>query len=213
LYLLQAQYLYDAGPVTSWHADKAAGGGALMEQGSHMFDLVVWLIGLPESVYCLVGTGQRPAGQADQPLYDTDDSAVCLLRYGYKAAATVTVSRCFNPVNESLAAYGDGGSIQAETNRCLLRDRSGAVLDSFADEEPPVKVFQRQVEAFARAAAGEVNRYECSAWESLLTLAVADAAGLSSRTGQPESPADWLAKHGLSAADCLKYSPTPEVRP
>ena len=207
LYLVQGHYLFNAGPVLSWRADSAAGGGALREVGTYIMDLVIWMAGVPETVYCVAGTGQRAAGQAGQPLYETEDSASVLFRYDRRASAAITLSRCFDPVNEGLWMYGQNGSVHAGPNRCVLRDREGAVVESFVDEGAPVELFSRQIESFARAAGGE-KRYESSALENLLALAVLDTAYLSDRTGQPESPAGLLAKYDVNPADCLKYAPS-----
>ena len=221
VYLVQAHYLFNLGAVLGWRGDKAAGGGALINLGYHVFDLVVWLMGLPETVYAVAGTRQplggsqgRPAGSpagVDQPVYDTEDTVSVAFRYTDKAAAVITVSRCFDPVSEGLLVYGEGGSLSVGPDRCLLRDRDGAAIETFQADERPAAVFAREVEAFVRASAGSVSGYPCSGWENLLTMAAIEAAYLSDRTHQPESPAALLAGHEVAARDCLRFAPVDEA--
>lgn len=233
VHLLEAHYLFNWGPILGWRGDKASGGGVLMSLGYHMFDLVLWLLGLPETVYSIAGTGDLRTGKAaprardrrggppsrngrqtsgpeatgDQPLYDTEDTAVAVFRYADKASATITVSRCFNPVSEGLILYGEAGSLIAGPDRCVLRDRDGSPIDTFQQDDPPAAVFIRQVEAFVRAAGESAARYECSGRENLLTMAAIDAAYLSDQTAQPESPATLLAGYDLTPGDCLALAP------
>lgn len=210
IYLLNAQYLFNwAGPL-GWRGSAAAGGGAMLQLGYHMIDLIAAVVGLPETVYCITGTNQRAGGGDDQAVYDTDDTATAICRCRGETTATVTVSRRFSPVTEQLSIYGDGGSILATPSRCVLRDRDGAVVESFESGEPPAAVFARQVEAFARAVSEWTSRYECSGWENLRAAAVVEAAYLSARTGQPESPGALLAGYDVAAADCMAFAPARE---
>ncbi len=205
VYLVEGSYLFNWGGPLGWRGDASAGGGAMRQLGYHVVDLIGGLLGVPETVYCITATGQRAAhGHA---VYDTDDTASALLRYTGAASATVTVSRCFSPVREGLAVYGRGGSILAGPDRCVLRDRDGAVLESFESDELPAAAAARQVEAFARAVADRAAHYECSGWENLPTAATVEAAYLSARTGQSESPAAMLAGYGIDQADWLAFAP------
>ncbi|KKL58694.1 hypothetical protein LCGC14_2222820, partial [marine sediment metagenome] len=182
VHLAQAHYQFDVGAELTWRGDKAAGGGALIELGYHMFDLLIWLLGVPEAVYCVTGTGRLAGPSEDLPVYDSDDTAVAMLRYGGKVTATVTVSRSYSPVSEGLTVYGQAGTLLAGADHCELRDRKGVVLDSFDADGPPAAVFDRMIHAFVDACSG-ADRYECSAWENLRTMATVDSAYLSDQTG------------------------------
>lgn len=206
-YLAEAQYLFNWGGPLAWRGSADSGGGALREMGYHMLDLIVQWVGLPETIYCIAGTAQRLGLSADQPVYDTDDSAVALCRYSGPTTATVTVSRCFGPVHEQLTLYGQAGAIVAGPDGCTLTDRDGKVLETAEPDERPGDPFARQVEAFARAVLDQSPTYDCSGWQCLLTAAAVEAACLSMRTGQPESPAAMLAGYDLTLADCLAFAP------
>ena len=207
VYMVRAHYQFNQGPDLGWRGDKDAGGGALIELGYHMIDLIVWLVGMPGSIHAVTGTGQRAAGEEDLPVYDSDDSAVIVMRYPGRAVAAVNVTRCFNPLSEGLMIYGEGGTISAGPGECVFRDRDGTVVDTFTDEETPAERLGRMIEAFARAAIEGAPRYACSGWENLRTLACVEAAYLSDRTGACEDPHDLLAGYDLSESDCLRAAP------
>lgn len=214
-FLARAHYLFNWGPDLRWRGDRAsAGGGAMLELGYHTVDLLGWMLGLPEDVYGTTAGGNRPDEQGPEgeqlPLYDTDDTAACVLRYAGGAVATVVATRSSGPVSEALCLHGRRGSIEANYERCLLRDPDGNILDRTDEETAPLAVFRRQVEAFIAAVRDETPRYQASARENLLNLAVVEAVYLSGRTGQPEQPARLLHNHGLKEDDCLKPRPIEE---
>jgi predicted dehydrogenase len=212
IHFARAHYQFDFGPQLGWRGDRAAGGGATIELGYHLFELLIWLLGPPETVYTITGTGQRAPGREDLPVYDSDDTAVAVFRYAGKAFAAVTVTRCFSPVAEAVTLYGRNGTLRASPGECTLRDREGSTTDRFSESEPLSAVFARMIESFARAAAGGAAAYECSGWENLPTVATVDAAYLSDQTGQPESPAAMLANYNVTVQDCARYTPGPETR-
>ena len=216
VFLARAHYLFNWGPTLGWRGDRAAGGGALLELGYHPLDLLVWLLGVPEEVYGFSAAPARPAeptgDAAPQPLYDTDDTAVAVLRVAAGHVATVVTTRRSGPVSEELCVHGRGSSLVVNAEACLLRDPDGHLLDEIA-AGPPLDVFRHQGEAFARAVAENATHYECSARENLLNLAVIEAIYLSARTGQPESPLRLLHTRELSVADCLRYRPAPGETP
>jgi len=212
IFLGRAHYLFNWGPNLGWRAGRAAaGGGTLLELGYHPIDLLVWMLGLPEEVYGLSARGNqgdvRDSTGKVLSLYDTDDTAAALLRYGGGCMASVVTTRCSGPVSEELNLHGRDGSLTAKSESCLLRNPDGNMLDHTVDDSPPVEVFRRQAEAFARAVLDETRTYECSARENLLTLAVIEAIYLSDQTSQPESPLRLLKARRLTVEHCLRQRP------
>ena len=212
VFLGRAHYLFNWGPNLTWRGDRAsAGGGALLELGYHAVDLMVWMLGLPEEAYGISARGNRPGDVgpdgADLPLYDTDDTAAVILRYADGGMSTVVTTRSSGPVSEELSLHGRGGSVTATGESCLMRDPEGTVLDRVAGDEAPLAVFRRQAEAFVAAVRDGAKRYDCSARENLLDLAVVEAAYLSDRTGQAENPRSLLKNHALAVEDCLTLRP------
>ena len=215
VFLARAHYLFNWGGELNWRGDReSAGGGALLELGYHAVDLLVWLLGLPETVFCHCAGGNRPqlrrSDEQPQPPYDTDDTAATLLQYADQCVATIVSSRASGPVSEELSLHGRDGSLTANSETCTLRDPDGNVLNRVADESAPIELFRRQGEAFARSVLADAGKYQCSARENLLNLAVIDAMYLSDRTCQPESPFQLLHTNAVTVEECLACRPLPE---
>ncbi len=87
------------------------------------------------------------------------------------------------------------------------------MLRRIKGDDRPVPALARQLAEWARAFAGSQDhpdkpiRYESSAREHLLTMAVVEAAYLSDRTGQPEHPHRLLNTLDFTTADCLTDRP------
>ncbi|MFP3938152.1 MAG: Gfo/Idh/MocA family protein [Phycisphaerae bacterium] len=211
LFLARAHYLFNWGPELGWRADRSAGGGALLELGYHLVDLLVSMLGLPEEVYGSGVCGANCAGRSLSPTpYDTEDTAAALLRFRDGCMGSMVTTRVSGPVSEGLSLHGSDGSVLADSETCIVRDPDGNVLDRVGnDQTAPLDVFRRLAEHFVTAVRTGAKRYECSGWENLLNLAVIDALYLSERTSQPESPARLLDTHGIEAEQCLAHRPSP----
>ncbi len=212
VFLARAHYLFNWGADLRWRADReSAGGGALLELGYHPIDLVLWTLGVPETVYGVTAVaspgGGRRSADTDRPPYDTDDTAAAVFRYRSGLTATVVTTRCSGPVSEELSLHGREGSITATAEVCLLRDPDGRVLDHVQDTASSLAACRRQLDAFATAVLEKAPRYACSGWENLLNLAVIDALYLSHRTAQPENVLGLLRPQGLTLNECLAKRP------
>ena len=214
VFLARAHYLFNWGPDLGWHGDKSqAGGGALLQLGYLPIDLLVWLLGMPEDAYGCCARGHRPQLPDDdqaRPVYDTDDTAAAVLRFGDGCMATVVTTRSSGPVSEELILHGRAGSLAVNSDRCVLRSPDGAVLEHHQDESGPTEAFRRQAESFAHAVLTHAKTYDCSGSENLLTLAVVETIYLADRTGQPENPLRLLKTRGLEQRDCTRCRPEPE---
>jgi len=212
IFLARAHYLFNWGTALDWRGDmESAGGGAMLELGYHPVDMLTWLCGLPEEIFCRCARGNRPEkpdGDEDrQPPYDTDDTAAAVLQYADDCMASIVTTRSSGPVGEAISLHGRKASLAADSATCTLRDPDGSVLDRVAEESTPRELFRRQGEAFARAVATDAPKYQCSAWENLLNMAVIEAMYLSHRTCQPESPRSLLQTNGLTVPECLACQP------
>ncbi len=88
----------------TWALD---GGGVLMNQGIHLVDLLVWLMGDPVEVQAYAGTLQRDI--------EVEDTLSATLRFTNGALGTITATTTASPgFAHRLEFYGTNGGIQVE---------------------------------------------------------------------------------------------------
>lgn len=103
----------------SWRLRKdIAGGGALFDLGSHVLDLVYYLLGEFEAVHATMETliKERPvaAGASERGQVDVDDLAILQLRMASGALGAVEISRMGTGATNDLAIeiYGEKGALR-----------------------------------------------------------------------------------------------------
>ncbi len=118
----RASYINPDKPL-SWRQQKdAAGGGALFDLGSHILDLVYYLLGDFGSVQAVLDTliKERPiAGQAGQKgRVDVDDIALLHVRMADGTLGLVEISRMGTGTTNDLIVgiYGERGAIRFDLN-------------------------------------------------------------------------------------------------
>lgn len=178
----------------TWQGDQQrAGGGALLHLGFDAIRLIVSQSGLPSQVTAVT---LRAPKAALPHTYDTEDIAVTSMHYGGEAIASVVASRTHPVESFALIMQSPTASASLAGDSIVLRltdgpTHSAAITDRAA-------CLRAQIERFAKAVlAGDPPR--CDARELLAAQAVIDAAYLSARTGEPESPARFLDLAALSA--------------
>jgi len=175
VFLARTHYLFNWGGDLKWRCDKpSSGGGALLELGYHMTDLLIWMLGLPEEVYALISCeGEKSScSNTTQPPHDTDDSAVATMRYRNNAIASMVASRVSGPVNEELALHGTTGSIIVNSDSCTLRGADGQVIDHIENSLTLGELFQHQAQGFVDAVRYDEQEYSATGAENLLTHSV-----------------------------------------
>jgi len=177
----------------TWALD---GGGALMNQGIHTVDLLVWLLGRPVEVSAWTGLlGHRGI--------EVEDVAVAMLRFADGALATLHATTAAYPglgvrvqihgtqgsavlQDDQLAELhtGDGAAIPPEALHGAPKPPDGFVLGHLRQYEDVVEAIERRRPPAVRVADG------------LDALAVVTAVYLSARLGRPVTLDDVLAgKH------------------
>jgi predicted dehydrogenase len=87
-----------------WYANPdLAGGGALIDEGIHAADLILWLLGEPSEVFSM---------SSNQTLgLPIDDTAIALFSYESGVLAEIVTSNTLVAAQESIEVYGSQGSL------------------------------------------------------------------------------------------------------
>lgn len=109
-------------------AKQLSGGGAVIDMGYHLIDLIVWYFGLPSTVAADFGYHNR-SGQE----YDVEDTAK--IQFTYPAGertvlGSLLLSRIYPQKDESLSIYGTNGSIKIYKNKIELYDENKELTES-----------------------------------------------------------------------------------
>ncbi|MCX7869214.1 MAG: Gfo/Idh/MocA family oxidoreductase, partial [Terrimicrobiaceae bacterium] len=133
------QSYYDA---VDWRGTRALdGGGALMNQGIHVVDLLQWLVGMPSRVSAF-------AGCVAHERIEVEDTLVAALRFPGGAMGTIEASTACKPgASARIEICGDQGSALLEDDRIVrwefdtnmpgdeeIRSRQGGAIVSGAGD-------------------------------------------------------------------------------
>src|SRR5882757_698737 len=114
----RSQSYYDSG---AWRGSRALdGGGALMNQGIHTIDLLVWMLGEPVEVYA------RTACLAHERI-EVEDTAVATIRFASGALGVVHGTTAAYPgLTARLQVHGDRGSAVIDNDELTYFHAAGA---------------------------------------------------------------------------------------
>ena len=88
-----------------WYCDPAlAGGGALLDEGIHAADFLLWLLGEPQAVSATVSSRALGLG--------VDDTAIAMVTFARGVTAEIATSWTFVAAEQSIEIYGTGGTAQ-----------------------------------------------------------------------------------------------------
>ncbi len=126
-YSRDAAYYNQAEWRGTWRLD---GGGVLMNQGIHIIDLLVWLLGDPVSIQAHAATLHRPV--------EVEDVAAAVLRFANGALATIAATTTAAPgFAHRLEIYGTNGGIQIEGETVqgwTLADETKGTVEPFVSD-------------------------------------------------------------------------------
>jgi UDP-N-acetyl-2-amino-2-deoxyglucuronate dehydrogenase len=165
--------------ASRWRGTKSLdGGAALINQGIHTVDLLLWLLGPVTEVRAVTGTVLHAI--------EGEDVALALLRFRSGALATLEATTvAFPGYPRRVEISGTGGTVVVEGDRVAAADlrvpvpglvsagdegAASAATAVVADETP----HRRVIEDFARAVETG-GRPACDGREGLLSLAVVEA--------------------------------------
>lgn len=112
-----------------WRSSKKlSGGGAVIDMGYHLIDLITWYFGLPDRISADLGYHNYQ----DQD-YDVEDTAKIQFSYNQgprKILGSVLLSRIYPEKDESIFIYGTEGAIKIFKTKIELYDRDRELIES-----------------------------------------------------------------------------------
>ena len=175
--LWRSQEYYDSG---AWRGTwKLDGGGALMNQGVHLVDLTLWLLGDVEELYAHTGLLAHERIEVEDTV-----TATARLCSGAQLTFQATTA-AFGDLPIRMNLMGDAGSIVTERERVVhFHSRDDLKLPEFK----PVDIMLTQITDFAQAIRTGGKPLVSSA-EARAAVAFIEAVYESGRTGKPVQPA------------------------
>ncbi len=124
---LRAQSYYDSADWRgTWALD---GGGALMNQGIHLVDLLLWLIGDAAEVCATAATLAHAI--------EVEDSVTATLRFANGALGSITATTAAAPgFPHRVEIYGDRGGVQIEGEQIVRWEGGGAQAPRAQNQAP-----------------------------------------------------------------------------
>ncbi len=171
----------------AWQTDpKLAGGGVLLRNCYEIIDQITWNFATPERIYSL---NTSAAGDRQQRLYLTEDTAVVTMKFTDTTFGNLTASRTFGPKQQFLTLYGKDKILTVDDSRFIISNHLGDVQMQYEyDDDRPVRM-GKVLENFALSVLlPDKNKLCSSGSENLKNMAVIESAYLSARTGFPEEP-------------------------
>ena len=112
-----------------WRSSKdLAGGGAVIDMGYHLLDLIVWYFGVPEKISAELGYNNKKYQK-----YDVEDTAK--IQFSYAAGArrivgSMLLSRIYPSKDEGLFIYGTRGAVKIFKDKIELYDNNREMIES-----------------------------------------------------------------------------------
>lgn len=181
-----------------WRASFAhAGGGALIDMGYHFIDLLVWYMGMPQSVTARISRGNR-LGQE----YDVEDTVNLLFDYHIpesyheKTVGNFLISRVYPIKSEVLTVYGTKGVVEVQRGQIRRLNLHGNEEEVLSRKEGWPSAMIDQLDHFGRAIIDGERRSWHDYEEHLKHIAIIEAAYESDRSASSCNPADFLHPKG-----------------
>ena len=172
-----------------WQTDpKLAGGGVLLHNCYQILDQIMWNFPTPQQVYSL---NTNTAGDRQQRLYLTEDTAVVTMRFTDTSFGNLIASRCIGvgPEQELLKVYGKDKILTVSNTQFIISDALGRVSEELKYDDDQLVWYTALLKNFALSILSpDKNKLCSSARENLKDMAVIESAYLSARTSMPEEP-------------------------
>ena len=168
-------------PGVSWWRKMDQSGGQVIEQTTHMFDLMRYLCGDVAEVYAVGATGCMTRVED----YDVHDSSVVAMRMKNGATATITSSCvCTNGGQVSLDIITPEATLTIADGTLTVREN-----DKTTEYHSSVNMYEEEDKAFMEAVRAEKRTRIRSIYsDALKSFLVTWAANESMRSGMPIKP-------------------------
>jgi predicted dehydrogenase len=178
-----------------WRGDsQRAVGGVLLDRAYGIIDLIIQTLGMPGTVYAATAGVSRPGTRFP---YDSEDTASVICQFAGGAIAQITACWTAGPEDWSVNLHGIEASVHIDDHAVSVRDRIGHT--ETLSQRRPANLLAPQIEDFLAALRSAPRRMRSTLGDHLPVLAVIEAAYLSARTGEPESPGPILEIHQRQA--------------
>lgn len=190
-FFVDAKYtLFVEAPHEGWRGKRdEAGGGAIIDMGYHMIDMIVWYFGLPNNIHAEFSSKAKP-----EETYDAEDTAVVLLSYDDGLHGSLTLSRYYPPKTERIKVIGDNGIIEVERGSIKRFKSDGELAESLVREHSWPVAATNQIDYFCRVIKGERENIGTPEYH-LQHVSFVDACYKSKKEGKYINPRELLARH------------------
>lgn len=170
-----------------WWADpEMAGAGILMGTGTHVVDLLRFVLGREVTEVCAFSDGQRP----DKPL---EANMLALLRFEGGVHGVLVCSRNFAYPRNDLVVHGEDGKLvgvdtvwEAMRGHLEIANGGGTARWEFACQEAETELYRRQIVSFNRCLA-DGSEPSASGEDGLEVVRLTEAILVSAREGRSVS--------------------------
>jgi predicted dehydrogenase len=178
-----------------------AGGGVLLHNCYDLIDELLLCFGLPRKVYALT-INQAPDRQQRMSL--TEDTAIVTMQFTDSLIAQICASRTLGPARRHLRVHGKQQHLTATEEEVVLYDNAGTLLEQKTYTADDLSSQKRMLENLAAAfkSPDTCDLYPVHGFD-LKTMAVIEAAYLSTRTGMAEDPERILQLADIDPAGIL----------
>jgi predicted dehydrogenase len=143
---------YQAG----WRAKSAtSGGGAIIDMGYHIIDLLHWFFGMPSLVYASAAPKLIPSAA-----YDIEETVLSNLSYANGLTGTLRLSLCEANKEELIRIHGAGGHIRLTRDSFERFDRSNNLVERVTGERSGDSTSALLVDMLDNLSNREVTRRE-----------------------------------------------------
>lgn len=181
-FLFRVHYSFNGGPYDfGWRGKREiAGGGAILDMGYHMLDLIIWYFGIPTQIFTQMTNVARP-----DTFYDTEDSAVLTMKKGKSLMGNLVLTRASQPKDEQVIIHGTKGTLKINRQNVYLYDLDGNVCVHITTNKDWTFSTRKQIDAFAQKI---LNGQLEDSSSHMVHLKLLESAYQSERLGRPVHP-------------------------